>query len=443
MVKAANEKIELRQEFGLVTATIFGISVIVGAGIYAIIGAATAIAGAGVWLSFIIASLVALLTGLSYAELASMFPKAGSSFLYVLKGLKNKMLGFITGWLVLFETMVGAAAISMAFGNYLASILTFPVTLAAFAVILFFSIVNLIGIRESIRLNNIMFIMEIGGLLFVIAAGFLFGAAQPDLMDFEMMQVFAGAALVFFAMLGFEMLASESEEAKDARHTIPHAIILSIIICTVLYVLFAIAALLLVGPEVLGASTAPVKDVVIPLLGEYAFIFAIIALASTANTVMICLITASRLSYGMANEHALPSFISKVNKKFRTPHFAVIFAFLVATLFLLLANMVIIAEVTNFAALTAFFMVNISVIVLRLREPKARREFHIPLSVANVPLPAVVGAISVLVMITFLSPEAMFYGAGLILVGALVYLVQGRTLPTPHGFKKGRKAHRL
>jgi len=438
----ASEDTELKREFGLVTATIFGISVIVGAGIYAIIGAATAIAGAGVWLSFILAALVALLTGLSYAEMASMFPKAGSSFLYVLKGLKNKMLGFVTGWLVLFETMVGAAAISMAFGYYLASIVDFPVSIAAFGAIFIFSIVNLIGIKESIRLNSVMFAAEIGGLLFVIAAGFLFGAAQPDLMDFEVMQVLAGAALVFFAMLGFEMLASESEEAKDARHTIPYAILLSIGICTILYALFAVASLLLVGPDILGASTAPVKDVVIPLLGEYAWIFAIIALASTANTVMICLITASRLSYGMANENALPKFLSRVNKRYSTPHFAVLFAFVVAAFFLLLANMVIIAEVTNFAALTAFFLVNISVIVLRLREPKARREFRIPLSVANVPLPAVVGAISVLVMITFLSTEAIIYGLGLIVLGAAVHLAQGRKLPSPEGFKKHKKAHR-
>jgi APA family basic amino acid/polyamine antiporter len=433
---------ELKREFGLTTATIFGISVIVGAGIYAIIGSATAISGSGVWLSFILAALVALLTGLSYAEMASVFPKAGSSFLYVLKGLKSKLLGFTTGWLVLFETMVGAAAISMAFGNYLASIVSFPVSLAAFGVIVFFSVVNIIGIKESIKLNNFMFAMEIGGLLIVIVAGFLFGAANPDLMDFEFAQVFAGAALVFFAMLGFEMLASESEEAKDARRTIPYAIVLSIVICTILYALFAIASLLLVGPEVLGASTAPVKDVVIPLLGEYAFIFAIIALASTANTVMICLITASRLSYGMANENALPPFISNVNEKFRTPHFAALFSFVVASGFLLLSDMVIIAEVTNFAALTAFLLVNISVIVLRLREPKLERAFRIPLSVANVPLPAVLGALTVVFFITQLSINAVAYGLGLVALGVLVYFVQGKVLPTPEGFKEHKKAHR-
>lgn len=438
----AEGKPKLKRAFGLTTATIFGVSAIVGAGIYAIIGAATAVSGAGIWLAFVLASIVALLTGLSYAELASMFPRAGSSFLYVLKGLRNRTLGFITGWLVLFETMVGAAAISIAFGNYLASIFTFPVAIAAFGVIAFFSIINLIGIRESIRLNYMMFLMEIGGLLFVIAAGFLFGAAQPDLMDFEIMQVFAGASLVFFAMLGFEMLASESEEAKDARRTIPHAIILSIIICTVLYALFAIASLLLVGPEILGASTAPVKDVVIPIFGEYAYIFALIALASTANTVMIFLITASRLSYGMANENALPSFLSNVNKRFRTPHFSVLFAFLIAAGFLLLTDMVIIAEVTNFAALAAFFLVNISVIVLRLREPKLQREFVIPVSIANVPLPAVLGAITVLLMISFLSPEAIVYGSLLVLVGAVVHMKQGGKIPKAREIKEGESARR-
>jgi APA family basic amino acid/polyamine antiporter len=417
---------KLKRELGLGTATIFGVSAIVGAGIYAIIGAATAVSGAGIWLSFLIASIVALFTGLSYAELASMFPKAGSSFLYVLKGLRNKALGFITGWLVLFETMVGAAAVSIAFGNYLASIVSFPVSVAAFIAIAFFSLINLIGIRESIRLNYSMFIMELSGILIVIAAGFLFGAANPNIMDFEVMQVFSGASLVFFAMLGFELIASTSEEAKNARRTIPYAIVLSITICAILYTLFALASLLLVGPEILGASSAPVADVVLPIFGEYSYLFALIALASTANTVMIFLITASRLSYGMANEGALPKAFSHVGGRFRTPHFAVLFAFAVSAGFLLLANLVIIAEVTNFAALSAFFLVNVSVIVLRLREPRARREFRIPLSIANVPVPAVLGVLSTLLMIAFLSMEAIAYGILLIAAGAIVHFAQGR-----------------
>ncbi|MDD5096625.1 MAG: amino acid permease [Candidatus ainarchaeum sp.] len=416
----------LKRELGLASSTIFGISVIVGAGIYALIGAATAVAGAGVWLSFVIAAFVALLTGLSYAELASMMPQAGSSFLYVFKGLKSKLLGFITGWLILFEAVVGAAAIAMAFGSYLASVVAFPVLPAAFICILIFSIVNLVGIKESMRLNTVMFILEVGGLLFVIAAGFLFGSANPDLIDFQLTPVLAGAALVFFAMLGFEMIAAESEEAKDAVHTIPRAIILSIIICTVLYALFSVSALLLVGPEVLGASTAPVKDVVFPLLGEYSFLFALIALASTANTVLICLITASRLSYGMAKGSSLPKTLGRVNRRFCTPHYSVLFSFAVAALFLLLANMVIIAEVTNFAALLAFFLINLAVIGLRISRPGTRRPFRIPLSVANVPIPAVLGALASLFLVAYLSLEAILYGIGLTLLGGAVHLIYER-----------------
>lgn len=413
----------LKRELGLAGATIFGISVIVGAGIYALIGAATATAGTGVWLSFLIAAVVALFTGLSYAELSSMFPQAGSSFTYVLKGLNSRLLGFITGWLILFEAMVGAAAIAIAFGNYLASIITFPIMPAAFLCILFFSLVNLAGIRESARLNLVMFIMEVGGLLFVIAAGFLFGSAHPDLMDFQLTPVLAGAALVFFAMLGFEMIAAESEEAKDARRTIPYAILLSIIICAVLYALFSIASLLLVGPETLGASTAPVKDVVFPLLGEYSFLFALIAIASTGNTVLVCLITASRLSYGMAKENSLPDSLSAVNKRFRTPHIAVIASFLVAVAFLLLTDMVIIAEVTNFAALLAFFLINASVVKLRLDHPGEKRPFRMPLAPLNIPIPAVLGAATSLLLIAYLSTNAIVYGVGLVMVGTAVHLL--------------------
>lgn len=414
---------KLKRELTLTTATIMGIAVIVGAGIYSLIGAATAVAGSGVWLSFLIASIVALFTGLSYAELASMFPQAGSSYLYVMKGLNNKLLGFSAGWLILFETVIGAAAIAMAFGNYLSSIIALPVMLSAFGVILLFSIVNMIGIRDSVTINNVLFTLEIGGLITVIALGFLLGTAHPNLLDFQITPVLAGAALVFFAMLGFEMIATESEEAKDAKRTIPNAMVLAIVICTALYTLFAIAALMLVSPEVLGASTAPVKDIVEPLLGEYSYIFSLIALASTGSTILICLITASRLSYGMAEGGALPKFLSDVNKRFRTPHYTVFLAFLVSVAFLLIANMVIIAEVTNFAALLAFFLINVSVIALRIRQPKLKREFKIPFSIANIPLAAVLGAITSLGLIFMLSQEAILYGIGVTVLGGIVHLL--------------------
>lgn len=392
----------LKRELGLVSTTIFGIAVIVGAGIYALIGAATSIAGSGVWLSFMIAAFVAMLTALSFAELSSMFTGAGSSYLYVFKGTRSRLLGFITGWLILFETVVGVAAISMAFGGYFASLIPIPIMASALGIIVLLSVVNLIGIKESARLNTVLFIMEIGGILFVIAAGFLLGQANPDLLDFQLTPVLSGAALVFFAMLGFEMIASESDEAKEPSRTIPYAILLSIGICAVLYALFSIASLLLVGPEVLGASTAPVKDVVFPILGEYSFIFSIIALASTASTVLICLITASRLSYGMAKAKSLPPFLSAVNSRFCTPHLAVLSALLVSSAFLLIANLIIIAEVTNFAALAAFFFINVSVVMLRRRDPGAPRPFRMPLSVANIPLPALLGALSSLFLITYL-----------------------------------------
>lgn len=416
-------KIKLKRELGLAGATIMGISVIVGAGIYAIIGAASAVAGSGVWLSFLVAAFVALLTGLSYAELASMYPQSGSSFTYVFKGLKSRLLGFITGWLILFEAVVGAAAIAIAFGNYFASVFTFPVIIAAFLCILLFSAINMIGIKESMAANTMMFLLEVGGLIFVIIAGFLFGTVNPGLMDFQLTPMLAGAALVFFAMLGFEMIASESEEAKDARHTIPKAIILSILICAFLYVAFAIAALMLVGPEVLGASSAPVRDVVFPLLGEYAFIFSLIAIASTGNTVLICLITASRLSYGMAKEKSLPKFLSAVNGKFHTPHMAVLGSFLIAALFLLLTDMVIIAEVTNFAALLAFFLINASVVKLRFDHPAEKRPFKMPLAVSNIPVPAVLGAITSLFLIAYLSMNSITYGIGLVIIGVAVHFL--------------------
>jgi len=411
----------LKRELSLAGATLLGVAIIVGAGIYALIGKAAGTAGDATWLSFLVSAVVAGFTGLSYAELSSMYPKAGSSYTYIRHAFKNEFLAFLAGWLVIFELVFGASAVALALAGYAASLIPSPELLVAAAAIAVFSAINLLGIKESEYSNNAMAIIEVAGLLIVIALGLFFGSRNPALTQIDFGAVARAAGLVFFAYLGFEAIAVESEETRVPKKTIPRAILLSLMVCAVLYVLTAVAALKLLPPQALASSSAPLRDAVSEILGENAAWLAVIAIISAANTILVCLITGSRLLYGISREQSLPGFLGDVNKRFRTPHYAVLVACIAAIGFLAFGKMEELASVTNFGALLAFVMVNAGVIVLRLKEPGARREFRIPVSVKNIPASAVLGIASSAWLMLQFSPKIVESAAAIIAAGTVVY----------------------
>jgi len=412
----------LKRELSLAGATLFGVAIIVGAGIYALVGKAAGMAGDAVWLSFLTSGVVAAFTGLSYAELSSVYPRAGSSYTYIKHAFKNDFLAFLAGWVIVFELVFGASAVALALAGYALSIIPLNEFLIAGDAIIVFSAINLAGIRESEYSNNLMAVIEVDGLVLVIVIGFLFASRTPALFSIDFNSVAQAAGIVFFAYLGFEAIAVESEETKVPKKTIPRAILLALAICTALYVLTAVASLRLASPEFLASSKAPLRDAVVPVIGEEnAFWLALVAIISAANTILVCLVTASRLLYGIAEEHSLPSFLARVHKRFSTPHYAVTFAGLAALVFLAFGKIEEIASVTNFGALLAFVLVNAAVIALRMKEPGTRREFRIPLSVKNVPVTAVLGIItSAWLMLQFPQKIAATAGA-VIAAGAVVY----------------------
>ena len=412
----------LKRELSLFSATMLGVAIIVGAGIYALIGRAAGIAGDAAWLSFVVSAVVAGFTGLSYAELSSMFPRAGSSYTYIRHAFKNDALAFLAGWLIAFELIFSVAAVALALAGYAAAILPVGALAAAVASIAVFSAINMLGIRESERINNVLVFVEVGGLVAIIALGFLLGARSPNLAAFDFGAVAQAAGLVFFAYIGFEAIAVESEETRVPRKTIPRAILLAVGITAVLYSLTAIAAAKLVPPEVLASSSAPLKEAVSAAIGPLAgTVLAVVAIISAATTILVCLVTGSRLLYGMAREGSLPGALAEVNRRFRTPHYAVLAAGLLAVAFLAFGDIRDIAELTNFGALVAFFMVNAGVVKLRLSDPRAEREFRIPFSVKNVPVPAVLGAATCVWLLLQLSTKILGAAAILLLVGAAAY----------------------
>jgi len=292
----------LKRELGLFQAVAAGVGIILGAGIYVLIGQAAGVAGNAVWLSFLLGALIAACTGLSYAELSSMYPKDAGEYLYTEKAFSEK-LGWLTAFLIVFQGIVSAAAVALGFGGYLSRLLEpyfiVPIILLALFCVLFFSWINYRGIKETARFNTLFTLIEVGGLILIIFAAIKsYGRVNIFELTTGMSGVLSAASLIFFAYIGFESIVKLSEETKSPQKIIPRALVWSIIISTILYILTAIAAVSLLDWNILATSKAPLADAAATVFGSNAFlVLALIALFSTANTVLMILVTTSRMLF--------------------------------------------------------------------------------------------------------------------------------------------------
>jgi basic amino acid/polyamine antiporter, APA family len=415
----------LRRDLGLFEATMCGMGIIFGAGIYVLMGAATGIAGNAVWLSFLIASIIAVFTGLSYAELSSVFPKDSGEYIYAEKAF-GKKIAFIVGYFIILAGVVSASAVALGFAGYFDALFGIeylvPVAITLLAV---FSFVNFYGIKHAVKASIIFTCIETSGLLLIIALGFKYiGSVNYFEMPHGLTGVFSASALVFFAFLGFDSIIKLSEETKNPTKIIPKALLLAISITTTVYVLVAISAVSILGWDKIAASTAPLADVAAAALGSNAFILlAAIALFSTANTVLIILIATSRMIYGMSkdDDRSLPETFSRVHKKRRTPWIAVVSVLLLSSAFAMIGDITIVAELTNFAVFSAFMVVNASLIALRYKSPKLKRKFKVPLNIGKFPVLPLLGIITCIFMLANLELIVIAGGITLIAVGLLMH----------------------
>jgi len=405
-----------------------GVGIILGAGIYVLIGAAAGIAGNSVWLSFAIASIVAIFTGLSYAEFSSRFSDDSGEYDYVKRTVSERW-GFIVGWMMVFTLLISAAAVALGFAGYFARLFsTFDVSVVAIAIgtILAFSFVSYWGIKQAAWLNILFTFLETFGLLFIIYLGIdKLGSVNYMEMPNGFEGVLSAAALVFFAFIGFETIVKLAEETRNPKKTVPQAIMLSILISTVIYILVAIAAVSILSWETLATSTAPLADVAAVALGAYAFLaLSIIALFSTGNTVLIILIGASRQIYGICKNYKKLGTLSKVSHRRRTPYVAIFFTALVAIAFSLIGNIGTVAEITNFAVFATFILINSALIYMRMKERRPyKKGFRVPFAIKKVPVPAVLGLVSSLFLLLQLPQIVILGGLGLLAGGALVHKI--------------------
>ncbi|MEM5772016.1 MAG: amino acid permease [Candidatus Aenigmatarchaeota archaeon] len=415
---------KLKRVLGLLETTLYGIGVILGVGIYALIGKASGIAGNSVWLSFIIGAIIAIFTGLSYVELSSMFPKAGGEYVYI-KNAFNRRLAFLSTWLIILAGALASATMSLGFAGYFSQFYNIPKILIAFSLILFLSIINFIGIKESSKLNIIATAIEVFGLFFIIFSSInYFGNVNYfETSNFGISGIFSAAALIFFAFLGFEDIPRLSEETKNPEKIIPKAIILSIVISTILYVLVSLSVVSVVNYKDLSNSDAPLSFVIKNTLGEnLSSLMSIIALFAIFNTVLVTLIATSRIMYGIAKDAEIPKLFSLVHKKFKTPYFSILAICILSLIFVLFEKIEYVAALTDFSLFIVFILVNLSVIILRFKNPNKKRIYK-----TNI-IFALLGALTSIFMLFYIDLEIIIYGIILIFIGIIFYEIKNTSL---------------
>ncbi len=413
-------KIELKRGLGLLEVTFSGMGVILGAGIYALIGEAAGLAGNAVWLSFVLAALVAVFTGLSYAELASLFPKASAEYEYIGQAF-NRNWAFIIGWLIISSGVISTAAVALGFAGYFRAISGMPLVSSALLLIALLALVNFAGVKQSAWLAISFTLIESLGLVIIILIGLPFlGSVDYLEMPSGFSGIFQAAALIFFAFIGFEEMVKLSEETREPEKTIPRALILAVSASIILYILVALSAISVLGWQKLSQSSAPFADIAFVSFGQNAFfILSAIALFATANTVLLMLLAASRIIYGMAESASLPKVLSRVYPSTGTPWVAILLAAVLAMAFVFLEDIAFVANVNNFTLFLTFISVNAAVIVLRYKKPEMNRPFRVPLSLGKLPLIPAFGIIFNFFLLLQLSREAMAMGLGLVILGAV------------------------
>jgi APA family basic amino acid/polyamine antiporter len=419
----------LDRALGLGQVTASGVGIIVGAGIYVLVGEATALAGPRVWIGFLLAAGLSALTGLSYAELASMFPKAGAEFEYS-RHAYPPWVAFLVGWVMFVGLIVAAAAVALGFARYLGRFLAVPPRVGAWALLGLVGVVAWSGIRRSVRLTVVLSLVQVGGLVAVIVIG------VPHLGQVDLLSdaggsggVLAAAALVFFAFIGFDEVITLAEETRDPTRTVPRALLLALGISTVLYIGVAVAAISVIGVDALASSERPLADVLDHVLGgRGADVLAVVALMATTNTTLLCITATSRLQYGMASAGALPTPLTRLGPRSHAPRVAIGISLVVAAGFVAFGDLTLVASVTDLAIYLVFVAVNVAVVVLRFRLPDQPRPFRSPLTIGRVPVLPILGLLAVLVMIPALRWEALVLGAGLCAIGLVMYAVFGRRL---------------
>ncbi len=418
---------KLKPVLGPVQLVFYGVGIIVGAGVYSVIGSAAGMAQQNLWLSFAVGAFVALLTGFAYAEMTTSFSSSGAEYLWLRTALPRfAFVSFAVGLVILIGGAAAAATVAVAFGGYLRTFADIPIWLSASTLLAACTALNIWGLRESSWANIVFTAVEVAGLLFVIAAGSMTGRLFEPMLATTGDGVLPAAATVFFVYLGFEKIANMTEEVRSPARNIPRAIFHSIAITTALYILVSLAVMCLATPSELASSTAPLAAAIENVWRGGGRVLAAIALFSTANTVLISLVAGSRLVYSMGRDGEIPGVFAALLPDRDTPWVAAIFLFAMSELLVPIGNVKILAELSSLTALLAFLAVNVALIILRYRLPDHARPFRIPFAIGRMPIIPVASIASICLLMINFDREIYLAAGGVILLSGLAYVFQAR-----------------
>ncbi|MGA8968683.1 MAG: APC family permease [Pseudolabrys sp.] len=361
----------LRRRLGLPLLVLYGTGITIGAGIYVLIGAVAGHAGVYAPWSFLLAAIVMALTVASYAELSTRFPVSAGEAAYVKAAFQSRLLSTGIGLLTFVIGVVSSSAVALGSAGYIAQFVDLPQSLIVVVVVMALGAVAAWGILESVLLASVFTLVEVGGLLAIIAAAVhteLPIVLAPPPLEFAALSGVAFASLLaFFAFSGFEDLANVVEEAKMPHRDIPRAMVLTLLISTILYVAVAAIAISAVSIERLSSSPAPLTLVFREVAGISPAAINAVAIVATLNTILAQMTMAARVIYGMARQGDLPAIASRVHPRTATPLFAT--GLIVASVLTLALTVSLerLAEGTSLATLVVFAAVNLALLRLRHR----------------------------------------------------------------------------
>lgn len=378
----------LARVIGPATLVIYGVGSMLGAGVYGLMGEAAARMGTAVWLAFLCAMAAALLTGLSYANLGSRYPRAAGAAYATHRAYRRPLLTYVVGLAIVASGLTSMATGSRVIGRELAGVgIPLGAELIAGIYLVLLSVIVFRGIKESMWFNIVCTAIEAGGLLFVIAIGlkywgsvnYLQGPAATDgsISPLTLAIVLQGGVLTFFSFIGFEDILNVSEECKRPTTTIPIGLVGAMLVSTAIYMAVAITAVSVLTPtELARTNLRGVVAVAAPWFP--AWLFTVITCFAVANTALLNYVMASRLIYGMSQHGLMPKALGKVHGGRRTPHVA-IYTLLVIVLALMLSGQVgRLADATVLLLLSVFTVVNVALVILKFRPNEPRGRFEVP-----------------------------------------------------------------
>jgi amino acid transporter len=378
---------ELKRTIGLPLLLFCGLGNIIGAGIYVLIGKVSGEAAMYAPVAFLVASVVAGFSALSYSEMSARYPQSAGTAVYVQEGFQLKNLSILTGLLIAFAGMISAATISRGFYGYFHTFFEAPELLVITGIILLLGLLTIWGISQSVGAAALLTIIEIAGLLLIIWSGRdVLGSVPahidqllPPLQPSVWTGILLGGFLAFFAFIGFEDMVTIAEEVKKPQRTLPAAILLALLFATLMYASVSLIAVLALDPVTLSNSKAPLADLLSATSDINPKVISSIGMFAIVNGALIQMIMASRIFYGMAKQGWLWSGLAKVSKRTRTP---VIATWLVIVIILILALWLPIEDLakgTSYLILIVFILVNASLIAVKRRLPPEEGILNIPL----------------------------------------------------------------